>query len=110
MPDDVFVAKSTAIPNLVETGRGAATHALAASVLVEMRDQGILPTPRNYDLWFTYRTDMNPALTDRMRLVLDEGQPLTPAVFDTLYDGREKAKCRTPSQAAYEPNNVNLMS
>ena len=75
-----------AVGDSAEAGRAAATHALAASVLAEMRVHGVLPTPRNYDLWFTYRADMNPALTDRVRLVLDEGQPLTTALLDTLYD------------------------
>ncbi|MGI4946608.1 MAG: hypothetical protein ACRYHQ_39630 [Janthinobacterium lividum] len=58
---------------------------MALLVLAEMREHAILPTPRNYDLWFTFRTDMNPALTQRVRLALDEGQALTPAVLDTLH-------------------------
>ena len=86
MLDHVSPVKSASTLALVDTERAAATHALAASVLADMRDHGILPSPRNYDLWFTYRADMNPALTDRVRLVLDEGQALTPAVLDTLYD------------------------
>ncbi len=65
--------------------RATAAHRLAALVLAEMREHAILPTPRNYDLWFTFRADMNPALTQRVRLALDERQALTPAVLDTLY-------------------------
>ncbi len=86
MPDHVPRTDAGAVVESTDAGRAAAVHALAASVLADMRDHGILPSPRNYDLWFTYRADMNPALTDRVRLVLDEGQPLTPAVLDTLYD------------------------
>ncbi len=86
MPDHAHRVKSRPASDVAEAERAAATHALAASVLAEMRDHGILPTPRNYDLWFTYRADMNPALTQRMRLALDEGQSLTHAMLDTLYD------------------------
>ena len=86
MPYHVSAVRNAAVSGLGEAGRAAAVHTLAASVLAEMREHGIMPTPRNYDLWFTYRTDMNPALTDRVRLVLDEGQALTAAVLDTLYD------------------------
>ena len=77
MPDQVSRLDSGTAYDVAEGGRAAAVHTLAASVLAEMREHGIMPTPRNYDLWFTYRTDMNPALTDRVRLVLDEGQALT---------------------------------
>ncbi len=66
--------------------RADAMHALAAAVLAEMREHGIAPTPRNYDLWFTYRADMNPTLTRRVRLALDEGHPLTTNVLDRLHD------------------------
>ncbi len=65
--------------------RFAAAHRLAALVLAEMREHAIPPTPRNYDLWFTFRADMSPALAQRVRLALDEGQALTPAVLDTLH-------------------------
>ena len=85
MADFVERLEIGSVPDVVGAGRAAALHMLATSVLAEMREHAIPPTPRNYDLWFTYRADMNPALTQRVRLALDEGQALTPAVLDTLY-------------------------
>ena len=85
MPDHVSSLESRATSEVAGAGRAAAVHMLAASVLAEMREHAILPTPRNYDLWFTHRADMNPVLTQRVRLLLEEGQLLTPAVLDTLY-------------------------
>jgi len=84
MPGHVLRLESGAAFDPVEAERSARTHRLAASVLAEMQERGIVPTPRNYDLWFTYRADTNPALTQRVRTLLDEGQALTPAVLDTL--------------------------
>ncbi len=70
---------------LVEVDRAAQTHRLAASVWTEMRQHGIVPTPRNYDLWFNYRSGTNPALIQRIVRALEQGQALTPAVLDALY-------------------------
>ena len=65
--------------------RSARTFRLAAAVLAEMRRHGVAPTPRNYELWFTYRSGANPELTQRMAGLLEDGQTLTPMVLDALY-------------------------
>ena len=85
MPSHVCETENVVAFGLAEPERAAQTQRLAASVLAEMRKRGIVPTPRNYDLWFTYRSDVNPALTQRVKAVLEEGQALTPAVLDALY-------------------------
>ncbi len=88
MPGHVSRLESGAIFDPMEAERAAQTHGLAASVLAEMQERGIVPTPRNYDLWFTYRAGRNPVLTQRVATLLDEGQVLTPAMLDTLYGER----------------------
>ena len=85
MSDHASRLKSRAAFEPAEAERSDATHTLAASILAEMRERGIPPTPRNYDLWFTYRAGTNPALTRRVRLALDEGQALTPTLLDMLH-------------------------
>jgi diguanylate cyclase len=65
--------------------RAAPTYRLAAAVLAEMQRRGVVPIPRNYDLWFTYRSNTNPVLTQRMAGLLEEGRALTPDLLDTLY-------------------------
>lgn len=85
MPSHASETEDAVAFSSAETERAAQTHGFAAMVLAEMRDRGIVPTPCNYDLWFTYRSDTNPALTQRVKALLDEAQALTPAVLDTLY-------------------------
>lgn len=85
MPGHVSRLENEVVMGLAEDERAARTHRLAAAVLAEMRERAIVPTPRNYALWFAYRSDENPGLTRRVRTLLDEGQAFTPALLDTLH-------------------------
>ncbi len=61
-------------------------HTLAVMVLAEMRKHGILPTPQNYDLWFTFRTGTNAPLVRRMEQMLGEHASWTPSILAALQD------------------------
>ena len=58
---------------------------LGAAVWAEMERHSILPTPRAYELWFTYRSDTNSELTQRLNGLLKRGDILTTAVLDMLH-------------------------
>lgn len=64
----------------------ASAHTLAVMVLAEMRKHRVLPTPRNYDLWFTFRTGAHPPLSRRMEQLLGEDATLAPAQLAALHD------------------------
>jgi diguanylate cyclase len=65
--------------------RAAPTRRLAAAVWAEMERRGIVPRPRAYELWFTYRSGVSPELTQRVAGLLEQGEALTPAVLDALH-------------------------
>lgn len=64
----------------------ASAHTLAVMVLAELRRHHILPTPRNYDLWFTFRLGANSALTDRMGALIASSVPVTSAALSVLHE------------------------
>ena len=76
---------SVSAAELPTTDRTVYTHRLAAAVLGEMQRRGILPTPRNYDLWFTYRSGTAPELTLRLAGLLEQDEALTPAMLEALH-------------------------
>ncbi len=64
---------------------GARTRRLGSMVWEEMLRHAIVPTPRAYDVWFTYRAGSSPGLTQCLTRLLDRGKPLTLAVIDGLH-------------------------
>lgn len=46
---------------------------------------GVLPTPRNFELWYAHLSGANPELSRRLATLSNEGVALTPAVLDTLH-------------------------
>ena len=46
---------------------------------------GVLPTPRNYQIWFAFHNAENPALTQRLQTLIDAGVAITPGVLDAIH-------------------------
>ncbi len=69
----------------VEDARADYFFRLGATVLADMRQHRVLPTPRHYELWFVHLSEANPELTRRIQTLLQSGQPLTSALMDRLY-------------------------
>ncbi len=80
-------------PSVAPTDRGARTRSLAATAWAAFERHDVLPTPRNFDLFFTYYSGGNPELTRRLDLLLQGGPPLTDAVLDTLH-----GECVAPAE------------
>ena len=66
----------------VETASSA--RRWAAKAWLEMEHAGVLPTPRNFELWFTHVSGGNPALSRQIELILREHPVMTQVVVDTL--------------------------
>lgn len=56
----------------------------AAKAWLEMENAGVLPTPPNFELWYTHVSGGNPALSRQIELILREHPVMTPVVLDTL--------------------------
>lgn len=56
----------------------------AARAWLEMDNAGVLPTPQNFDLWFTHVSGANPELSQQIAAVAG-GQPVTPAALQDLH-------------------------
>ena len=50
-----------------------------------MRKAHILPTPRNYEVWFAFCGADKLGLQQRLTTMLETGKPITPGVLDDLY-------------------------
>ena len=70
---------------VAEADRLALTRKLGAAVWTEMERLSIVPTPRAYELWFTYRNGGSAELSARVGQLLHRGDALTQAVLDTLH-------------------------
>ena len=46
----------------------------------------IPPTPRNFEVWFSYHGKEKPRLCERMDRLIENKEPFTPDVMDSLYD------------------------
>jgi len=62
------------------------TRKLAEAVWAEMQTRRVLPTPRNFTLWFTYRAEADPRLSQRMSELLAQGEPVSAETLDTVYE------------------------
>ncbi len=50
-----------------------------------IRNHGLAPTPRHYELWFAYHEGGKLELSKCLDAALQAGQPITPALMDDLY-------------------------
>ena len=87
---------STSMPETVHPVAPPTKHTVhvrqvAARAWAEMEQHGVVPTPRNFDLWFTSLDGSNPELGRRLSAILAADEPLTPAMLETL-----RAECMTP--------------
>ena len=64
---------------------GMLVRNLAVRAWKDMRQHDVLPTPRNFELWFTYLSDSNPALSYRLSALLGAGLAPTPQQLRSLY-------------------------
>jgi diguanylate cyclase len=60
-------------------------RAVADSTWESLRANQILPTPRNFEVWFSYCSDDKPRLRQRIERYIKAAKPLTPGVLDDLY-------------------------
>jgi diguanylate cyclase len=72
-------------PSVESADREAKIRRLAASAWSAIEQHHVLPTPRNFDLFFTFFSATNPELNERLDLLLRSGQALTDPVLDTLH-------------------------
>lgn len=90
MHDPLLKDRPGAVPTLTAPALTAAAQALqirrlAGAVWSEMQMRGIIPSPRNFTLWFTYRSGSDPRLNRRMAELIGRAQPIAPALLDALY-------------------------
>lgn len=67
---------------------------LAARAWVEMDGAGVLPTPRNFELWYTHLSGGNPELSRRLSALLEGGGVPAEDALDALH-----ADCFSPEAA-----------
>lgn len=65
---------------------GAAGIAFAHTVVDQLGNKEIAPSPPNYELWATYRTGAFPDLNREVEARLAAGEDLTPALCEDLYE------------------------
>ncbi len=58
---------------------------LGAAVWGEMKQLGIVPTPRAYEVWFAHRSLANHALSACIEHHVEQGACLTPALLDNIH-------------------------
>ncbi len=65
--------------------RAVPVRSLATRAWMEMQQHDILPTPRNYELWFTFLNGDNLALSQGLSALLDAGIAPTPQQLMSLH-------------------------
>ena len=58
---------------------------LGTAVWADMRQLGIVPTPRAYEVWFAYRSRANHALSTCIEGHIEQGASLTPGLLDMVH-------------------------
>jgi diguanylate cyclase len=56
----------------------------AAKAWLEMDKAGVVPTPPNFELWFTHVSGGNPQLSRQIDLILGKHPVMTPVILDAL--------------------------
>ena len=90
-------SRETQRPSAALADRGAHTRRLAASAWATIERHDVLPTPRNFDLFFTYHGGTDPELMRRLDLLLRGGGTLSEAALETLY-----SECVAPAEIDLE--------
>lgn len=90
MHDPLLKDRPGAVPTLTAPALTTAAQALqirrlAEAVWSEMQMRGVVPSPRNFTLWFTYRSGSDPRLNRRMAELVGRAQPIAPALLDAIY-------------------------
>ncbi|GAN77992.1 GGDEF domain-containing protein [Acidisphaera rubrifaciens] len=85
LKDQLGAAPTLTAPALTAAAQAFQTRRLADAVWSEMQVRGIVPSPRNFTLWFTYRSGSDPRLNRRMAELIGRAQPIAPALLDALY-------------------------
>nr|WP_294501368.1 diguanylate cyclase [uncultured Rhodopila sp.] len=67
------------------TDDGSDIRKWAARAWLEMESAGVLPTPRNFDLWFSHVSGANPELSHQIGEILSRQPVVTLAVLDDLH-------------------------
>jgi diguanylate cyclase len=57
----------------------------AAKAWLEMENAGVLPTPQNFDLWFTHVSGANPELSQQIAAISDRQAVIPAAALQDLY-------------------------
>ncbi len=65
--------------------RAAQVRELADRTWTDLRHRDILPTLRNFELWYTHLSGNNPALSTRLTVLLDTGVPPSPEQMHELH-------------------------
>ncbi|OQW60467.1 MAG: hypothetical protein A4S17_00825 [Proteobacteria bacterium HN_bin10] len=65
---------------------GAAGLVFAHSVIDQLGEKTVAPTPPNYELWATYRSGTFPDLNREIEELFAAGEALTPALCEDLYE------------------------
>ena len=60
--------------------------AMAEAVQSKLQEIGLGPTPRNYELWYTYALKSNPPLNRDIEVLLSAGRTPAEADLDALYE------------------------
>jgi len=68
----------------VATQHAVQVRHFAAQAWTEMEAWGVLPTPVNFDLWFTHVSGANQELSRRLTTLMNEGKALTAAALEGL--------------------------
>ena len=68
----------------MQTYRQEREQALAKTALALMGDVGVVPTPDNFELFYTYASGGNPAMGQIIDRMISERQPFTSEVLDGL--------------------------
>jgi diguanylate cyclase len=76
-------------------------QALAKTALALMSECGVLPTPDNFELFYTYASGSNPALAKVMDNMISARRPFTSAVLDDL-----RSRCLSTSRTTQALDNA----
>src|SRR5208337_2713158 len=60
-------------------------HCWAARAFLEMEGAGVLPTPHNFDLWFTHVSGADPGLSRQIAAILNVQSVMTPEALEGLH-------------------------
>jgi len=78
-------------------------QALAKTALALMGDCGVVPTPDNFELFYTYASGSNPALASAMDSIISGREPFTSGVLDDL-----RSRCLSTARTTQALDNASV--